>query len=70
MRTIEQLPIAMAASSAAAAWAKANGLLLTQVTAIDDATPSPGRLPTGPGQLAQDALLAQLQRIDIEERDR
>ncbi|HEY5360683.1 MAG TPA: Fic family protein [Streptosporangiaceae bacterium] len=69
MRTIEQLLIAMAASSAAAAWAKANRLLLTQVTAIDDATPSPGRLPTTPGQLAHHALLAQLQRIDIEERD-
>jgi hypothetical protein len=68
-RTIEQLLIAMAASSAAAAWAKANGLLLTQVAAIDIAGPSPGRLPTVAGHLAHDALLAQLQRIDIEERD-
>lgn len=54
-RTIEQLLVAMAASSAAAAWARGNGLSPAQVAA--------------PDHVAQRWLLAQLQRIDTEERD-
>ena len=68
-RTIEQLLVAMAASSAGAAWARANGLSPARAAAPDCEALSASGLPGSLRDVARRSLLAQLQRIRIEERE-
>jgi hypothetical protein len=67
-RTIEQLLIAMAASSAGAAWAKVNGLSLAGMGATESGASAAGGLLISRSAAARRCLLAQLQRIELEER--
>jgi Fic/DOC family protein len=67
--TIEQLLVAMAASSAPAAWARANGLSSARASAPDYEALSASRLPADLRDVARRSLLAQLQRIGMEERE-